>query len=167
MYSIAWSQVTRFVTKLVTRLRNYSVKIPPHHIDGRGKCMRTRFVLSDECPLWMAATMDTDQRAWGSPPHWWARKCMRTSDNDQSLLMEDLLSKFTLYYFGAINNKNASTRWKIIKEKSRSNLVGNVAEMQYFQGFAGFWRRANLRVFVSWKNGRMADRHGWSIRELE
>lgn len=39
------------------------------------------------------------------------------------------------------------------KEKSRSNLVGNVAECLDLQGFAGFWRRANLRVFVCWENG--------------
>ena len=55
----------------------------------------------------------------------------------------------------------------LVKEKSRSNLVWNVAEMQYFQGFAGFWRRANLGKMSSWENSGMADRHGWSIRELE
>lgn len=37
-------------------------------------------------------------------------------------------------------------------KKSRSNLVGNVAESLDLQGFAGFWRRANLRDFVCWRN---------------
>lgn len=50
------------------------------------------------------------------------------------------------------------------KEKSRSNLVGNVAESLDLQGFAGFWTRANLRVFVSWKNGTKDISGGRHIR---
>ena len=69
---------------------------------------------------------------------------MRTSDNDQSLPMEDLLSKFTLYYFGAINNKNASTRRtpnrncrdaKFVLGETRETLNYKGLQMRFFVQF--------------------------------
>lgn len=45
--------------------------------------------------------------------------------------------------------------------------MGNVAESLDLQGFAGFWRRANLRVFVPWKNGAKDVWVGRGIRNRE
>ena len=53
------------------------------------------------------------------------------------------------------------------KEKSRSNLVWNVAESLDLQGFADFWTRANLRVLLPWKNGAKDVWVGRCVRELE